>query len=369
MSNHFYVYEHWRPDTGRCFYVGKGKDGRAFRTKKNRNKFYLRIAKKLETLGLDVEIKIIASNLSEHHAHAFEVQRIAYWRGHGAPLANLTDGGEGVSGLKHSKETKLKLSEKSKRVMKHVMADPEIRAKISKAVTERMANPQNRLNLSKKMIEVMADANLRQRLSAGMVGVMSDVEVRASRSRSMSVIMADAQCREALSRKVIEFLESARGAEAAQLGDEGKLEKPGNSETSQRWNQKRYRCRSRGGRPPFRSHAIADGRSCLSRNDVSRQQSATSSGARSQAPMKEFVGKFVVHWGADYHQSGEIISQPTPEIILVRFDRSDGVPQGAMMLLPLASLIAELDENNCPDPKWEFFNSKKELRAFCEWLD
>ena len=25
----FYVYEHWRPDRDECFYVGKGKGGRA----------------------------------------------------------------------------------------------------------------------------------------------------------------------------------------------------------------------------------------------------------------------------------------------------------------------------------------------------
>ena len=27
--NIFYVYEHWRPDHDECFYVGKGKGGRA----------------------------------------------------------------------------------------------------------------------------------------------------------------------------------------------------------------------------------------------------------------------------------------------------------------------------------------------------
>ena len=26
-SANFYVYEHWRLDTGVCFYVGKGRDG------------------------------------------------------------------------------------------------------------------------------------------------------------------------------------------------------------------------------------------------------------------------------------------------------------------------------------------------------
>lgn len=32
--NNFYVYEHWRPDTGVCFYVGKGKEKRAWDMKR-----------------------------------------------------------------------------------------------------------------------------------------------------------------------------------------------------------------------------------------------------------------------------------------------------------------------------------------------
>ena len=29
QSANYYVYEHWRPDKDVCFYVGKGKGGRA----------------------------------------------------------------------------------------------------------------------------------------------------------------------------------------------------------------------------------------------------------------------------------------------------------------------------------------------------
>ena len=53
----FYVYEHWRPDTGACFYVGKGNGDRAFRVKKNRNRHHANIVAKLEKDSLQVEVR------------------------------------------------------------------------------------------------------------------------------------------------------------------------------------------------------------------------------------------------------------------------------------------------------------------------
>jgi hypothetical protein len=214
MADKFYVYEHWRPDTDLPFHVGKGHGNRAFRFKKNRNKHYLRIVKKLEKQGLCVEVKMVSVNLSEPLALTLEIERIAFWRAAGINLTNLTDGGEGVSGLKHSAETKQLLREISKRIMKKVMADPEIRAKISKAVTERMADPDNRLRQSKKMKQVMADDEMRQRISDGMTAVMSDPEVRESRRQSMITIMADPIKRAASAAVMTEFYSHTENREA-----------------------------------------------------------------------------------------------------------------------------------------------------------
>lgn len=53
----FLVYEHWRPDLGVCFYVGKGKRKRAFSFRRNTR--YDRTVRKLERNGLSVEVRII----------------------------------------------------------------------------------------------------------------------------------------------------------------------------------------------------------------------------------------------------------------------------------------------------------------------
>lgn len=92
----FYVYEHWRPDTGECFYVGKGKGRRAWKMR-DRNSHHTSIVSKLTSLGMCVDVRIISSDLSECDAFTLEATKIAeYGRDN---LANLTDGGEGLSGL------------------------------------------------------------------------------------------------------------------------------------------------------------------------------------------------------------------------------------------------------------------------------
>lgn len=109
----FYVYEHWRPDTDTCFYVGKGKGDRAYRLK-DRNDLHEKIVNKLSKIGMCVEIRLVVHGLSEDAAFEIERQRIAFWRELGVKLANFTDGGDGVSGLCHTLETRQKMSAKAK---------------------------------------------------------------------------------------------------------------------------------------------------------------------------------------------------------------------------------------------------------------
>jgi len=105
----FYVYEHWRPDRGECFYVGKGRGGRANHMKP-RNAHHMAIQAKLARLGTCVEVRIVADGLSEDDAFALERERIAFWRADGADLANMTDGGEGFTGGRHGCDTRKKMS-------------------------------------------------------------------------------------------------------------------------------------------------------------------------------------------------------------------------------------------------------------------
>jgi len=108
-SGLFYVYEHWRLDRDECFYVGKGRGGRAY-SMKNRNRHHQAIVAKLGRIGSAFEVRMVSTGLSEQDSFELEKERIAFWRSAGSDLTNLTDGGEGIAGLKHSEETKKRWS-------------------------------------------------------------------------------------------------------------------------------------------------------------------------------------------------------------------------------------------------------------------
>ena len=130
----FYVYEHWRPDKDEPFYVGKGRGSRA-NMMARRNMHHKAIQSKLHRLGFAVEVRIVASNLTEEQAFEMEKNRISMWRAAGIDLTNMTDGGEGPAGRiglrgeksplygkpshmlgkKHTEETRKKLSDAAKR--------------------------------------------------------------------------------------------------------------------------------------------------------------------------------------------------------------------------------------------------------------
>ena len=111
----FYVYEHWRPDKDECFYVGKGQKRRAHDMRRGRNRYHKFIQKKLAALGMCIEVRMVAEGLEEDEAFGIECGRIAFWRSVGVQLSNLTNGGEGPSGRKHTEEWKRANSERMKR--------------------------------------------------------------------------------------------------------------------------------------------------------------------------------------------------------------------------------------------------------------
>ena len=106
----YYVYEHWRLDKDECFYVGKGKGQRAYE-KSKRGSHWENIVRKLERIGSAYEIRMVKTGLTEKEAFALEKERIAFWRDR-VDLANKTDGGEGVSGLRHTEKSKSQMSSK-----------------------------------------------------------------------------------------------------------------------------------------------------------------------------------------------------------------------------------------------------------------
>ena len=96
LKDIFYVYLHTRNDTGEIFYVGKGKKSRAS-SKRGRNDYWNNIV----TKAGGFTSKLIAIKLSELEAFLLEKKLIKQFRENGLVLANLTDGGEGISGEKN----------------------------------------------------------------------------------------------------------------------------------------------------------------------------------------------------------------------------------------------------------------------------
>ena len=96
----FYVYIHRRKTDGRIFYVGKGCGNRAF-ARSGRNSYWHKVVNKHGFVAV-----IYHDNMSEVCAHSLEKMLITANR---PKLVNVTDGGEGVSGLRHTEATKRKM--------------------------------------------------------------------------------------------------------------------------------------------------------------------------------------------------------------------------------------------------------------------
>lgn len=96
----FYVYIHKRPD-GTPFYIGKGTGKRAYQFCR-RSEWHKNIVAKHGKHNIIVEI---INCMDEQQAFQMEKAYIKQLRNDGVRLVNLTDGGEGCSGLKRGAQT------------------------------------------------------------------------------------------------------------------------------------------------------------------------------------------------------------------------------------------------------------------------
>src|SRR5208283_1122361 len=134
------------------------------------NSFYARVASKLARGGLMIDVKIIADGLSEADAFAREIERIAYWRAQDVRLVNLTDGGEGPSGYRHSAETKQKMS----MARTGQKRSPEACANMSKARKGQKHGPPSveaRANMRAAQLGRKHSAETRAKISAAHIGM------------------------------------------------------------------------------------------------------------------------------------------------------------------------------------------------------
>ncbi len=114
--DHFFTYMLVDPRNGLPFYIGKGQRRRiechfldARKTTKNHPK--LQKIRKIESLGLSVIVRKVEENVSDADAQDLEMLIIAEARDKGIQLCNLTDGGDGSAGYKHTPESIRKISD------------------------------------------------------------------------------------------------------------------------------------------------------------------------------------------------------------------------------------------------------------------
>jgi group I intron endonuclease len=100
----FYTYAHYNPITNEIFYIGKGI-GKRYTEKSNRNRYWHNIVNKYGFVS-----KILAWWDDEKEALEHEKLLIASLKDIGICLCNATEGGEGISGFRHTQETKDYLS-------------------------------------------------------------------------------------------------------------------------------------------------------------------------------------------------------------------------------------------------------------------
>ena len=105
LNEIYYAYEHTKLGSNIPFYVGKGKLKRAY-SLFGRNKYWQRIVNKYNGF----EVKFLVKDVTEELAFLVEEERIDQLKRLNIKLCNLTNGGEGPSGHKFTKETLQKLS-------------------------------------------------------------------------------------------------------------------------------------------------------------------------------------------------------------------------------------------------------------------
>ena len=170
--------------------MGKGHGNRA-NVMSKRNMHHTAIQRKLSSLGLCVEIKIIASGLEESEAFSLERERIAFWRSDGADLANYTNGGDGTSGYYPPLEVRQKMSatrkgrrhspahrEKLASHLKRIGEDKSIQDKRKRAVVAALSSPETRKKLSdsrkRQVFSEEARASMRRAWTAERRAALAD---------------------------------------------------------------------------------------------------------------------------------------------------------------------------------------------------
>jgi hypothetical protein len=193
-SREFYVYLIFRPD-GRPCYVGKGKGGRwESHFQRAGNPWLSRI---IAAAGGELPVVKIRENLTEEEAFETEVAWIAAIgrKKGGGPLVNLTDGGDGTTGLVHSLGTRARLSE----ARKAMWQDPEARARLSEARKTMWQDPDHQARISEASKALWQDPDYQARMSEARKAMWQDPDYQARMSEAAKTRLASPETRARMS--------------------------------------------------------------------------------------------------------------------------------------------------------------------------
>jgi hypothetical protein len=149
-----YVYCHIRPDTEQIFYIGKGTS-RRINSAVGRSSYWQNIVNKAKGF----KSVVLAKCNEEKIALNYEKTLIKKLREEGVKLCNITDGGEGVSGYKHTLKAKEIIGIKSignkSRTGQH-LSDSQ-KQKMSLALTGRKHTTETKFKIGKKVYCITND--------------------------------------------------------------------------------------------------------------------------------------------------------------------------------------------------------------------
>jgi hypothetical protein len=137
--NNSYVYALIDPRNNKPFYIGKGVGNRCYfhekeaKYYKNRKSLKLSKIRQLLYAGLSPVVKKIEENISDEQAIELECFLISEIRDFGICLTNMTDGGDGAKGYKHTDEHKAYIS----CIQKNRVVSEETKEKMRKPKSER----------------------------------------------------------------------------------------------------------------------------------------------------------------------------------------------------------------------------------------
>ena len=165
----YFTYAHFRKSDGNIFYIGKGQSNRHF-SYANRNQHWHRIVNKH---GLIIEK--LDSWKNEIDALNQEKYLIKFFKDLGYSLANMTDGGEGLSNP--SQEVRERMS------VNNAMKRPEVAQKISIARKGKLLSKEHKEKLSQVQTGRKLSDSTKAKMSARWKKGISD-EMRLKMSES-----------------------------------------------------------------------------------------------------------------------------------------------------------------------------------------